>query len=155
MMDGQSRFLTNEQANHVFKQIVADYGLSAVKSKWESMKPSELVSNVARRLGCYEWETVMWALDRMIPAHPKFPPNIPELVALCEQKPKAQQFYVPLPAPEITREEAERRAKQMEKAASDIAAKRANKDWAKKIVANPKDYPSFSLTMARAALGDE
>ena len=151
-MNGQSQYLTEPQTEHVFTQVIADYGLSSVKSKWESLRPSELKGNLARRLGKYSWDTILWALDKMPEVHVKFPPSVPEMVALCEMRPKPQEYFTALPAPTITLEEAERRGREMEEAAKKIAAKMPGMEWAEKIMKAPKDYPAYSVSLARAAL---
>ena len=78
------------------------------------MRPSELKGNIARRLGKYSWDTILWALDEMPEVHVKFPPTIPEIAELCKRRPKPQEYFTALPAPTITQEEAERRGREME-----------------------------------------
>lgn len=141
-----------EMAEHVFKQLIADYGKGAIKSKWETLSPNELKANIARRLGGYDIETIVWGLDMAVKQSPSFPPSIPDIVKQCDQKPKPQEYYQRLPTPNITHEEAERRIKQMEQAAEKIAAKRPGREWAEKIVKDPKSYPAYSVAMAKEAL---
>ena len=52
------------------------------------------------------------------------------------------------------RKEAERRKREMEAAAQKIAAKKPGKDWAMKIMADPKYFPAYSVSLARAALNE-
>ena len=127
--------MTQDQAQHVFKQLIADYGLGAIRSKWETQTPRELQGNIARRLGVFPWDVVLWGLDQAVKDSPTFPPSIPVIAKKCEAYPKPQEYYQALPAPTITHEEAERRKREMEAAAQKILQP--------------------SLDAARAALGAE
>lgn len=153
-MTGQSKFLTEQQASWVFTQILADYGLSAIRAKWESLKPSELKANLARRLGRFDWETISKAMERMPSAHPTFPPSIPELMALCESC-KPLQPYQSLPAPLIPPEVIAARQADAEQMVRRIADGKPDRSWAE---THRKDYlagralPFVTIEMASAAL---
>ena len=153
-MQEQSTFLTQDQAQYVFKQLIADYGLGAIKSKWETLTARELQGNIARRLGVFPWDVVLWGLDQAVKDSPTFPPSIPDIAKKCEAYPKPQEYYQALPAPTITHEEAERRKREMEAAAQKIAAKKPGREWAMKIMADPKYFPAYSVMLARAALNE-
>jgi hypothetical protein len=151
-MNGQSQYLTEKETEYVFKQIIMDYGLPLVKNKWETVSPHDLKGNISRRLGGYTWDTVLWSLDEMIKAYRDYPPTVPQLADICDKRPKPQEYFTALPAPTITREEAERRGREMEEAAKKIAAKMPGMEWAEKIMKAPKNYPAYSVSLARAAL---
>ena len=38
---------------------------------------------------------------------------------------------------------------------AEVAAKKPGKEWAEKIMANPKYFPAYSVMLARAALSEE
>ena len=102
----------------------------------------------------FPWDVVLWGLDQAVKDSPTFPPSIPDIAKKCEAYPKPQEYYQALPAPTITHEEAERRKREMEAAAQKIAAKKPGREWAMKIMADPKYFPAYSVSLARAALNE-
>ena len=151
-MNEQSMRWPLDQADEIYKQLIADYGLGAIKSKWETLSPRELKFNLYRRLGKFPIEVVAWGLDKAVKKSPTFPPSVPDIEKECEAFPKPQQYYQALPAPTITPEEAERRSREMEAAAQKVAAKKPGKEWAMKIMADPKNFPAYSVSLAKEAL---
>ncbi len=85
--------------------------------------------------------------------HRALPPTLPEFLDLCRQAQVTPQAA--LPAPKITPEVAQARAEEVASVAKTIARKSAGHDhraWARRIVADPKAFPSANVKLAREAL---
>ena len=123
--------LTEAQAAEVLQQLAADYGMAAVRAKWEGLTPLQVKANLAKRLGKFSWGAIRRALDVAPNRFPDFPPNTGQLVALCDSFEPAP-IHKALPAPDIhpaviaaRQEEAEAMAKKA------LAPRVDHKAWAK------------------------
>lgn len=105
-------------------------------------------------LGVFSGQQIAWALEQVrmnTGGEYAFPPNLPAFRRLCSQAPRPEVKALPPPA--ITLEQVQKRKGDLEGIKK--PAGYDYKAWAKKIVANPKDYPDVSLKFAKEALGME
>lgn len=148
--------LTEEQATEVFQQLVGDYGMGAVRAKWESLTPNQVKANIAKRLGKFTWGAIRRALDMAPNRFPEFPPNTGQLVALCESCEPVKPMKA-LPAPVMTAEEIQARQAEAQAIAAKIAANVPSKVWAQRL---RKRYLAgerllmVQVSMASDALGE-
>lgn len=124
--------LTEEQATEVFQQLVGDYGIGAVRAKWETLNPNQVKANIAKRLGRFSWGAIRRALDMAPNRFPDFPPNTGQLVALCEACEPVKPMKA-LPAPAMTAEEIQARQAEAQAIAAKIAANVPSKVWAQRL----------------------
>lgn len=148
----QSTRLPDSWVKSLLDRMAAMYG-SAFLSKWEKTDPAAMRDMWADALGAYSGEQIKWALDSLISSGKEFPPGLPEFVALCRQAPRPQP--IALPQPKVEPEQARQRMSDLEKHVAEFGRKAVGKEWARDIIANPKQYPPISLKFARMAIGDE
>jgi hypothetical protein len=116
---------------------------------WQGIPMEQIKAVWAEDLAGCSAEQIRHALDHC-KTHLKFPPTCPEFVSLCRefrQKPQ-NVAYLPAPVSRMPPHVAEQlRAFVEGKRSGDC------RDWARKILANPKQYPWISKQMAEEALG--
>lgn len=99
-------------------------------------------------LSKYDYEVVESALDSWVKSMSK-PPMPHDIAELC--KPKVT-IHARLPSP-LNIEANKNQAKELaQKVDGLVKQKRDMKTWARKIIANPKNYPDISLKLAQEAL---
>lgn len=142
--------LTEEQAAEVLQQLASDYGMAAVRAKWEGLTPLQVKANLAKRLGKFSWGAIRRALDAAPNRFPDFPPNTGQLSALCELFEPVKP-HVALPAPNIPPAViAARQAEAEAMARKVLEPQRDHKAWAKRLRKHWLD--GYSLTMAQVSL---
>lgn len=84
-----------------------------------------------------------------------FVPGLPEFKKICDQMKKAE-VQKALPRKFTADDQLKNHAK-MQEAMANLGGARGNKDWAKRILANPKDKPEIAIKFAKEALfiGDD
>lgn len=101
------------------------------------------------KLEKYDLKTVSHAFDTWVDNSKSFP-TVKDIVELCKPR---EDIYARLPH-KINFAASKRHADEIKQAVEEMTRpKRDAKDWAKKIIANPKAYPDISLKFAREALG--
>lgn len=113
------------------------------------MTLSDIAQEWMERLGKFDLQSIKKALDHC-QEREEHPPSLPKFFSLCESY--RQDEYVQALPHKLTPEEVERNRKRIEEAASAIGMKLDKKAWARRIIANPKNYPDISLKYAREAL---
>lgn len=97
----------------------------------------------------FEFNDVSNALDQWLKVSSK-PPTPKDIIEACKPKPT---IFARLPSP-LAIAENHRHAVEVKQAVEKMTeGKRDMKAWARKIIANPKNYPEISLRYAREALG--
>jgi len=100
------------------------------------------------KLIAHDFETVSHAFDEWIKSQ-KDLPTVSDIIKLCQHK---VTIYARLPSP-LAHESNERHAAEVVAyVAKNIKPERDYKAWAKKIIANPKNYPDISFRLATEAL---
>jgi hypothetical protein len=90
------------------------------------------------------------ALDYCADGHQTFVPDLPSFRRICDQMKKVE--VVKALGRKFTPEELQKNSDRMRSAIANLGGDSGNKDWAKKILANPKAYPDISVKMAREAM---
>lgn len=145
--------LTEEQAAEVLQQLASDYGMAAVRAKWEGLTPLQVKANLAKRLGKHSWGAIRRALDAAPNRFPDFPPNTGQLVALCESFEPVKPHNA-LPAPDIPPAViAARQAEAEAMARKVIEPQRDHKAWARKLRA--EWLAGRNLGMQQQIMGSE
>ncbi len=99
-------------------------------------------------LSKYDYLVVEKAIEQWVDSSSK-PPTPHDIVGLCKPK---DDIYKALPAP-IDKEANKIHSKEVVKYIHDnINLTKDTRDWAHKIIANPKRYPDISYRIAREAL---
>ena len=149
--------LTEEQAAEVLQQLASDYGMAAVRAKWEGLTPLQVKANLAKRLGKHSWGAIRRALDAAPNRFPDFPPNTGQLVALCESFEPVKPHKA-LPAPDIPPAViAARQAEAEAMARKVLEPQRDHKAWAKLHRADwlaGRSLMPIQIEMASSALGE-
>jgi hypothetical protein len=116
---------------------------------WEHIPMDGVKATWAEDLAGCSADQIRHALDHC-KTHLKFPPTCPEFVALCREFREKPQNVAYLPAP-VSRMPPH----VAEQLRAFVEGKRQGdcRDWARKILANPKEYPWISKQMAEEALG--
>lgn len=97
----------------------------------------------------YEFADVSNAIDEWLRVSSK-PPTPKDIIEACKPKPT---IFARLPSP-LAIAENHRHALVVKQAVEKMTeGKRDMKAWARKIIANPKNYPEISFRYAREALG--
>jgi hypothetical protein len=136
----------NEQDKMAFKQMMV-----AMTNLYN--KPA-LEKDVLRiwwaKLERYDNQIVFAAFDKFTTSSIKFPTPA-DIVDLCKA-PKIE--YAQLPTPKLNKEQNKEYADNLVKAINEqiYEDKKDWKAWAKRIMANPKNYPAISLEFAKEAL---
>jgi hypothetical protein len=134
--------------DRLFVRFLNLYGRAWV-DKWDGIPIDGVKQTWAEELAGCTGEQIRLALEH-IGKHNKFPPSCPEFAALCRDfRPSAQNVpYLPAPVSRMPPNIAE----QLQ---AFVAGKRSGdcRDWARKILANPKRYPWISKQFAEEALG--
>lgn len=110
---------------------------------------SDIAQEWMEKIGRYDLATIKKALDHF-QEHEEHPPSLPKFMALCEAN-KPHEYTQALPH-KLTAEDIERNKKRLHEAAEVLHSRKDFKAWAKRIVANPRNYPDISLKFAREAL---
>jgi len=120
-------------------------------AQWADVSKEELASawhaDVTLRFGV---EQIRRALEHLT-TNSTFPPTLPEFVSLCRQfRPTAATtLYLPAPVSRMPPEIAD----QLKAFIHHVRGGDDCRKWARKIVANPKNYPGLSRQYALEALG--
>jgi hypothetical protein len=77
---------------------------------------------------------------------------LPSFRRICDQMKKVE--VVKELGRKFTTEELQKNSARMRSVIESLGGDRGNKDWAKKILANPKAYPEISIKYAQEALSD-
>ena len=102
------------------------------------------------KLEKFEFNVVTKSFDKWVDNN-KFMPTVFDILQLCREKPIE---FVQLQAPKLTRQQNHQYSHEVLKF---MAEQQSNKPkdmrvWAKKIIANPKNYPAISLKFAKEAV---
>ena len=96
----------------------------------------------------FDFDVVSKAVDVWLKASSK-PPTPKDIVDIC--KPKVS-IYAKLPSP-LAKESNRQHAKELIEAVENLTKPKTDyKAWARKIIANPQNYPDISLRYAKEAL---
>lgn len=79
-MNGPS--LPSEWIARLFSRFQLMYG-NKVTTMWGQVDPNELRQAWAEALGKFEGSDLSAALEALLPAHPDYPPTLPQFIALC------------------------------------------------------------------------
>ena len=145
--------LTEEQAAEILKKLIFDYGMPAVRSRWETLTPSEIKSAISRLFGPYSAPAIAAGIEKAEKASPQFVPTakaFEDAVRACEPVP----MHKALPAPSLTPEQIAERQAEAEAMARKVAAPRHDyKAWAKKLRA--EWLAGGNLGMQQQVMGSE
>ena len=102
------------------------------------------------KLEKFEFEVVTKAFDKWVDSN-KFFPSIFDILQLCREKPIE---FVQLKAPTLTKQQNHQYSHEVLKFMAEQQTNKPKdmKAWAKRIMANPKNYPAISLKFAKEAL---
>ena len=100
------------------------------------------------KLEKHDFKIVSKAFDDWIDSN-KFMPTVKDILDACKPKPT---IFARLPSPLAIAENHRHAAEVKSSIEKMTKGKRDMKDWAHKIIANPKNYPDISLKLAREAL---
>jgi len=102
------------------------------------------------KLEKFEFHVVTKAFDKWVDNN-KFFPSIFDILQLCREKPIE---FVQLKAPTLTKQQNHQYSHEVLKFMAEQQTNKPKdmKAWAKKIMANPKNYPAISLKFAKEAL---
>jgi hypothetical protein len=132
----------------LFKRFSVMYG-SKWTAMWADVPMADVLDAWQEDLNGVNAEQVKRALDYLKANNP-FPPTLPEFLSVCRQFKALPQnvTYLPAPPSRMPPEVAEQLREF-------VAGKRKGdcRDWARKILASPKDYPWISRQFAEEALG--
>lgn len=132
----------------LFKRFAVMYG-SKWTAMWADVPMADVLDAWRHDLAGVSGDQVKRALEHC-KSHCPFPPTLPEFVGFCRQfRVEPQNVpYLPAPVSKMPPEVAEQLR-------AFVAGKRKGdcRDWARKILANPKDYPWISKQFAEEALG--
>ena len=103
------------------------------------------------KLEKFEFSIVTKAFDKHID-NSKFFPSIFDILQLCREKPIE---FARLEAPKLSKEQNHQYSHEVLKfmAEQDNNKPKNMRAWAKRIIANPKNYPPISLKFAKEAVG--
>lgn len=140
--------LPNNWIDRLFMRFSGMYGKHWA-DMWDGVPLEQVKAVWAEDLAGCTPEQIRHALDHC-KTQLKFPPTCPEFVALCRQFRVEPQNVPYLPAP-VSRMPPHI-AEQLK---AFVEGKRSGdcRDWARKILANPKAYPWISKQFAEEALG--
>ena len=140
--------LPSEWIDRLFARFGAMYGAQWAE-KWRGFDIDEVKATWAENLSGVSGDQLRRALDHA-KSNCAFPPSLPEFLGICRQFRVAPQNVPYLAAP-VSRMPPEVAAQLQEFVAG---KKRGDcRDWARKILANPKNYPWISKQFAEEALG--
>jgi len=149
--------LTEEQAAEILKKLIFDYGMPAVRSRWETLTPSEIKSAISRLFGPYSAPAIAAGIEKAEKASPQFVPTakaFEDAVRACEPT----KFYAALPAPDISPAVIAARQAEAEAMARKVAAPRYDfKAWARKLRAewlSGRNLGMQQQVMGAEALGE-
>ena len=102
------------------------------------------------KLEKFEFNVVTKAFDKWVDNN-KFMPTVFDILQLCREKPIE---FVQLQAPKLTRQQNHQYSHEVLKfmAEQDNNKPKDMRAWAKRIIANPKNYPPISLKFAKEAI---
>ena len=102
------------------------------------------------KLEKFEFNVVTKAFDKWVDNN-KFMPTVFDILQLCREKPIE---FVQLQAPKLTRQQNHQYSHEVLKfmAEQDNNKPKDMRAWAKRIIANPKNYPPISLKFAKEAV---
>ncbi len=103
------------------------------------------------KLSKYEFSVVETAFDNWLKSQNQLP-TIHEIIKLCQDK---IPFYQGLPAPLDREENKKQSAEVMNYVSKNMKPKTDMKAWARKIIANPSNYPAISFKLAKLALNSQ
>jgi hypothetical protein len=140
--------LPSEWIDRLFARFGAMYGAQWAE-KWRGFDIDEVKATWAEDLDGVTGEQLRKALEH-VKGNCAFPPSLPEFVGVCRQFRVERQNVPYLPAP-VSRMPPEI-AEQLK---AFVEGKRSgdHRDWARKILTNPKAYPWISKQFAEEALG--
>jgi hypothetical protein len=101
------------------------------------------------KLEKYEFNVVTKAFDKHVDSS-KFMPTVFDILQFCREKPIE---FVQLQAPKLSKEQNHKYSHEVLKfmAEQDNNKPKDMRAWAKRIIANPKNYPPISLKFAKEA----
>lgn len=117
---------------------------------WAGVDEQALKITWVRGLKGLEAYQVRDALDYCADGHQTFVPDLPSFRRICDQMKKAE--VVKSLQRKFTPEELQKNSARMRSVMADLGGAKGNKEWARKILANPKAYPDISVKMAREAM---
>jgi hypothetical protein len=102
------------------------------------------------KLEKYEFNVVTKAFDKHVDSS-KFMPTVFDILQFCREKPIE---FVQLQAPKLSKEQNHKYSHEVLKfmAEQDNNKPKDMRAWAKRIIANPKNYPPISLKFAQEAV---
>ena len=102
------------------------------------------------KLDKFEFNVVSRAFDKWVNTQ-KFAPSLFDILQLCREKPIE---FVQLKAPTLTKQQNHQYSHEVLKFMAEQQTNKPKdmKAWAKRIMANPKNYPAISLKFAKEAL---
>jgi len=102
------------------------------------------------KLEKFEFNLVTKAFDKWVDNN-KFMPTVFDILQLCREKPIE---FVQLKAPTLTKQQNHQYSHEVLKFMAEQQTNKPKdmKAWAKRIMANPKNYPAISLKFAKEAL---
>jgi hypothetical protein len=102
------------------------------------------------KLEKYEFNVVTKAFDKHVDSN-KFMPTVFDILQFCREKPIE---FVQLQAPKLSKEQNHKYSHEVLKfmAEQDNNKPKDMRAWAKRIIANPKNYPPISLKFAKEAV---
>ena len=145
--------LPSEWIDRLFARFGAMYGAQWAE-KWRGFDIAEVKATWAEDLDGCTGNQLRMALDH-VKANCAFPPSLPEFLGYCRQFREKPQNVPYLPAPR-SEEVAPQVLNEMRGMVSHLRGEQAPskyRDWARKILANPGDYPWISRQFAEEALG--
>jgi hypothetical protein len=141
--------LSSEWIDRLFSRFGAMYGAQWAE-KWRGFDIAEVKATWAEDLDGVTGDQLRRALDHA-KSHCSFPPSLPEFVGLCRQfrGVPSHQLYLAAPVSRMPPEIAD----QLKAFVSHVRGGDDCRKWARRIVANPKNYPGLSRQYALEALG--
>jgi len=105
------------------------------------------------KLDKYEFNVITKAFDKWVDGN-KFMPTVFDILQLCREKPVE---FVQLQAPKLNNQQNKAQADKLlamvhEKMPQEDKKLNDMRAWARRIMANPKNYPAISLAFAKEAL---
>jgi hypothetical protein len=119
---------------------------------WAGVDEQALKITWVRGLKGLEAYQVRDALDYCADGHQTFVPDLPSFRRICDQMKKAE--VVKSLQRKFTPEELQKNSARMRSVMADLGGAKGNKEWARKILANPKAYPDIAVRFAQEALND-
>ena len=117
---------------------------------WSDVPIDSVHAEWQKTLSVFSAKTVFGAVDYCAD-NLKFPPTLPEFKLIC--KARTPQEITKALERKFSDDEIEANKRRIEKISKDLTASKVDhKAWARKVRANPSDYPEDSLKKANQAL---